>query len=112
MTTQKEPGRVYTDQPLSDNERIKVESNFLRGTISQDIENQLTGGFNDDNIQLIKFHGLYQQDDRDIRAERAKQKLEPLHNVMLRARLPGGIINPEQWLAIDKFAKDKKLAKG
>ena len=51
---------------------------------------------------------MYQQDDRDIRA-RAKQKLEPLHNVMLRARLPGGIINPEQWLAIDKFADDYSL---
>jgi sulfite reductase (NADPH) hemoprotein beta-component len=49
---------------------------------------------------------MYQQDDRDIRAERLKQKLEPLHNVMLRARLPGGIIKPEQWLVIDKFAAD------
>jgi len=49
---------------------------------------------------------MYQQDDRDIRAERTKQKLEPLHNVMLRARMPGGIIKPEQWLAIDKFAQE------
>ena len=58
---------------------------------------------------MVRFHGMYQQDDRDIRAERPEQKLEPLHNVMLRARMPGGIIKPEQWLAIDKFASEKTL---
>lgn len=81
------------EQKLSDNERIKGQSNFLRGTIAEDLKDDLTGGFNGDNFQLIRFHGMYQQDDRDIRAERAKQKLEPLHNVMLRCRLPGGIIS-------------------
>ncbi|WP_318437801.1 assimilatory sulfite reductase (NADPH) hemoprotein subunit [Photobacterium leiognathi] len=95
-----------TDQKLSDNERLKRESNFLRGTIKQDLGDCMTGGFTADNFQLIRFHGMYQQDDRDIRAERAKQKLEPLHNVMLRARMPGGIITPKQWLAIDKFADE------
>ncbi|MCC2618242.1 assimilatory sulfite reductase (NADPH) hemoprotein subunit [Aestuariibacter halophilus] len=100
----------YTvEGPLSDNERIKGESNFLRGTIADDLKDDLTGGFTADNFQLIRFHGMYQQDDRDIRAERAKQKLEPLHNVMLRARLPGGIITPEQWLAIDAFAESHSL---
>lgn len=94
---------------LSDNERIKGESNFLRGTIAQDLKEDLTGGFESDNFQLIRFHGMYQQDDRDIRAERAKQKLEPLHNVMLRARMPGGVIQPDQWLAIDKFAEENSL---
>ncbi|MDE1243636.1 assimilatory sulfite reductase (NADPH) hemoprotein subunit [Vibrio aestuarianus] len=92
--------------PLSDNERLKRESNFLRGTIEQDLQDRITGGFSADNFQLIRFHGMYQQDDRDIRNERAKQKLEPLHNVMLRARMPGGIITPQQWLAIDKFATE------
>ena len=92
--------------PLSDNERLKRESNFLRGTITENLQDRITGGFTADNFQLIRFHGMYQQDDRDIRAERAKQKLEPLHNVMLRARMPGGIIKPEQWLAIDKFADE------
>lgn len=94
---------------LSENERIKSQSDFLRGTISEDLKDDLTGGFTSDNFQLIRFHGMYQQDDRDIRAERTKQKLEPLHNVMLRARLPGGIITPEQWLTIDKFAQDYSL---
>ncbi|WP_028023480.1 assimilatory sulfite reductase (NADPH) hemoprotein subunit [Enterovibrio calviensis] len=95
--------------PLADNERLKRESNFLRGTIEQDLQDRVTGGFTADNFQLIRFHGMYQQDDRDIRAERQKQKLEPLQNVMLRARMPGGIISPEQWLAIDKFATEHTM---
>lgn len=98
-----------TEQKLSDNERLKRESNFLRGTIAEDLQDRTTGGFTADNFQLIRFHGMYQQDDRDIRAERAKQKLEPLYNVMLRARMPGGIITPKQWLAIDQFAEEHTL---
>ncbi|MBO1519242.1 assimilatory sulfite reductase (NADPH) hemoprotein subunit [Oceanisphaera pacifica] len=94
---------------LSDNERMKRESNFLRGTIEQDLQDELTGGFTGDNFQMIRVHGMYQQDDRDIRNERTAQKLEPLHNVMLRARLPGGIIKPEQWLVIDKFAEESSI---
>jgi sulfite reductase (NADPH) hemoprotein beta-component len=92
--------------PLADNERLKRESKNLRGTIEQDLQDRITGGFTADNFQLIRFHGMYQQDDRDIRNERTKRKLEPLHNVMLRARMPGGIITPKQWLAIDKFADE------
>ncbi|WED21781.1 assimilatory sulfite reductase (NADPH) hemoprotein subunit [Vibrio sp. JC009] len=95
--------------PLSDNERLKRESNYLRGTITEDLNDHMTGGFSADNFQLIRFHGMYQQDDRDIRAERIKQKLEPLHNVMLRARMPGGVITPQQWLAIDKFAQESTM---
>ncbi len=97
------------DAKFADNERLKTQSNFLRGTIETDLADPLTGGFTADNFQLIRFHGMYQQDDRDIRPERNKQKLEPLHNVMLRARMPGGIIQPKQWLAIDKFADDKTM---
>lgn len=98
-----------SEQKLSDNERLKGQSNFLRGTITQDLQDELTGGFNGDNFMLIRFHGMYQQDDRDIRNERTAQKLEPLHNVMLRARLPGGIITPEQWLVIDRFAEESTM---
>ena len=94
---------------FADNERLKTQSQFLRGTIQSDLKEQLTGGFSADNFQLIRFHGMYQQDDRDIRPERTKQKLEPMHNVMLRARMPGGIITPKQWLAIDEFAGDKTI---
>ncbi|MGF1751564.1 assimilatory sulfite reductase (NADPH) hemoprotein subunit [Vibrio cionasavignyae] len=107
MSKQEVLGQVLG--PLADNERLKRESNHLRGTIESDLTDQITGGFTADNFQLIRFHGMYQQDDRDIRNERTKQKLEPLHNVMLRARMPGGIISPKQWLAIDKFASDHSL---
>ncbi|MBD3586895.1 assimilatory sulfite reductase (NADPH) hemoprotein subunit [Salinimonas sp. HHU 13199] len=107
MSNEKKP--FVVEGKLSDNERLKAESRHLRGTIEQDLKDDLTGGFTADNFQLIRFHGMYQQDDRDIRPERAKQKLEPLHNVMLRARLPGGIITPDQWQVIDKFAEEHTL---
>ena len=94
----------WQEKPLSDNERLKRESHYLRGTILEDLENPLTGGFTGDNFQLIRFHGMYEQDDRDIRAERLEEKLEPLKFMLMRCRLPGGIIKPEQWIEIDKFA--------
>lgn len=110
MATNKEvligKGPLVVEGKHTDNERLKLESNYLRGTIVDDLADRITGGFTPDNYQLIRTHGMYQQDDRDIRAERQKQKLEPLHSVMLRARLPGGIITPTQWLAIDKFADE------
>lgn len=95
-----------SNSKLSDNERLKSESHLLRGTMKEDLTNDLTGGFLGDNFQLIRFHGMYQQDDRDIRSERAGQMLEPLHTVMLRVRLPGGIITPKQWAGIDEFASE------
>lgn len=94
---------------LEDAERLKKNSNYLRGTIKKDLKNKITGGFTGDNFLLIRFHGMYQQDDRDIRSERIKQKLEPRHAMMLRCRLPGGIITPKQWLNIDNFASKKTL---
>tara|TARA_R110002050_G_scaffold47261_4_gene110451 strand:- start:462 stop:2207 length:1746 start_codon:yes stop_codon:yes gene_type:complete len=100
------PGPIIVEGKLHDNERLKTESNFLRGTIAKDLQDQTTGGMTGDNFQLIRFHGMYQQDDRDIRAERAKQKLEPLHTLMLRARLPGGIITPKQWLGVEQWASE------
>jgi len=109
LDSEEDRGPLVVEGQLADNERLKGESDFLRGTITQDLADPITGGFSADNFQLIRFHGMYQQDDRDIRAERAKQKLEPLHNVMLRARMPGGIITPEQWLVIEKFAEEHTL---
>lgn len=101
--------KFVVEGKLSDNERLKRESKHLRGTIVKDLSDDVTGGFTADNFQLIRFHGMYQQDDRDIRAERLKQKLEPLQNVMLRARLPGGVITTKQWIQIDKFAQDYSI---
>lgn len=107
--SEKHPGPLVVEGKLTDAERLKKQSNYLRGTILEDLDDGLTGGFSGDNFLLIRFHGMYQQDDRDIRAERAEQKLEPRHAMMLRCRLPGGIITPTQWLAIDKFATEKTL---
>ncbi|MDO4248131.1 MAG: assimilatory sulfite reductase (NADPH) hemoprotein subunit [Neisseria sp.] len=108
MTTN-DPRAKLPDAPLADNERLKDQSHYLKGTIKEDLGDGLTGGFNGDNFQLIRFHGMYEQDDRDIRAERVEQKLEPLKNVMLRCRLPGGIIQPKQWLGIDQFASERTM---
>ena len=106
---EKHPGPLVVEGKLADAERMKRESHFLRGTIAQDLNDGLTGGFNGDNFLLIRFHGMYQQDDRDIRAERAEQKLEPRHAMMLRCRLPGGVMTPQQWLGIDRFARESTL---
>lgn len=99
-----DPRAQIPDAPLSDNERLKGESNYLYGEIAADLNDGITGGFNGDDFQLIRFHGMYEQDDRDVRAQRQAAKLEPLKNVMMRCRLPGGIITPQQWLGIDEFA--------
>ncbi|UNH42980.1 assimilatory sulfite reductase (NADPH) hemoprotein subunit [Moellerella wisconsensis] len=107
--SKKQQGPLIVEGKLADSERMKLQSNFLRGTIAQDLKNGLTGGFEGDNFLLIRFHGMYQQDDRDIRAERMEQKLEPRHAMMLRCRLPGGVITPKQWLDIDKFASEHTL---
>lgn len=59
-------GPLIVEGKLSDSERMKRDSNYLRGTIKEDLKNGLTGGFEGDNFLLIRFHGMYQQDDRDI----------------------------------------------
>ena len=109
LPSNSDPRAQLPQEPLSDNERLKGQSQHLRGSIREDLKDGLTGGFTGDNFQLIRFHGMYEQDDRDLRAERMAQKLEPLKNVMLRCRLPGGIISPQQWLGIDQFATEHTL---
>lgn len=89
---------------LSEVEHIKIKSNYLRGTIVESLENQITGGLNEDDVQLIKFHGSYLQHDRELESERKKQKLEPLYSFMIRVKVPGGVTTPEQWIAIDKLS--------
>jgi len=89
---------------LSDVERIKANSRFLRGTLVESLANPVTGALFDDDTQLIKLHGSYQQDDRDLRDERRRQKLEPAYSFMIRTRLPGGVCTPAQWLAMDELA--------
>lgn len=90
--------------PLAPLEQIKVDSRYLRGTIAQGLADPVTGAIADSDTKLLKFHGSYMQDDRDVRDERRKQKLEPAYSFMIRARLPGGIVTPKQWLAFDHIA--------
>jgi len=94
------------EMTLTSVERIKQRSNFLRGTIAQGLADNATGSLADDDTQLTKFHGLYQQDDRDVRAERNRQKLEPDHSFMIRVRVPGGIATADQWLEMDRLARE------
>ena len=88
------------------NEHIKIASNFLRGTIPEGLADLSTGNLAATDIQLTKFHGIYEQDDRDIRDDRKAQGLEPAFSFMIRVRMPGGVCRPEQWLAMDQISDE------
>lgn len=98
--------RDITQPPdrLHPNERLKAQSRLLRGGIEAGLEDPITGAFAEADTQLTKFHGFYQQDDRDLRDERRRQKLEPAYQMMVRLRLPGGVCTPEQWRKLDETA--------
>ena len=85
-------------------EKIKINSKNLRGTLEQSLTNQITQALNDDDQTVIKFHGIYQQDDRDRREIRAQKKLEKDYSFMLRLRISGGKISASHWLLIDNLA--------
>ena len=85
-------------------EDIKQQSGRLRGTLQESLANRVTGALAEGDQTLIKYHGSYQQDDRDLRDERRRQKLEPDYSFMIRTRTPGGVIAPSQWLKLDAIA--------
>jgi sulfite reductase (NADPH) hemoprotein beta-component len=89
---------------LSEVENIKEKSQYLRGTIRESLDNPITGALYNDDIQLIKFHGSYQQADRDLDSERKRQKLEPLFSYMIRIRLAGGVATAAQWLRMNELS--------
>ncbi|WP_343611364.1 assimilatory sulfite reductase (NADPH) hemoprotein subunit [Chryseobacterium oranimense] len=89
---------------LSPVEKIKTGSNGLRGTLKESLLDDFTGAIREDDQTLIKFHGMYQQDDRDRREERVRKKLEWLYSYMIRLRLPGGFLTPEQWIGLNDIA--------
>ncbi|WP_323013320.1 NADPH-dependent assimilatory sulfite reductase hemoprotein subunit [Devosia sp.] len=90
---------------LGPDETLKHESDQLRGTILQNLADGVTWSVSQSNAKLLKFQGIYQQDDRDVREERRRQKLEPAYQFMARVRLPGGVCTPAQWLRIDSLAR-------
>jgi len=90
---------------LSPDEAMKADSDQLRGTIALGLRDEITGAVPGSDGKLMKFHGIYGQDDRDIRDERRRQKLEPLYTFMARVRLPGGVCSPAQWLKLDALAR-------
>jgi sulfite reductase (NADPH) hemoprotein beta-component len=96
--------KMKQKKTISPIERIKAASNGLRGTLSKSLDEDITGALYEDDQSLIKFHGLYQQDDRDRREERSEKKLEWLYSFMIRLRLPGGFLTPKQWIGLHHIA--------
>ncbi|KAF7973656.1 hypothetical protein HWV62_14746 [Athelia sp. TMB] len=92
-------------EPIT-NEHIKAASGYLRGTIAEGLQDTTTGALAPSDGQLTKFHGIYQQDDRDIRDERQAAGAEPAYSFMIRVRMPGGVCTPEQWLQMDQIADE------
>lgn len=110
MPTSTPPDRSHDlSQPLAKlnpDERLKATSDHLRGTIAEGLLDAITGAVpGSGDPKLMKFHGIYQQDDRDLRDERRRQKLEPAYQFMVRVRLPGGVCTPAQWLKLDELAR-------
>lgn len=92
------------EKKLSPIEKIKTESHGLRGTLKESLEDEITGAVRESDHALVKFHGMYEQDDRDLREERANKKLDKLFSFMVRLRIPGGLLQPEQWVAAHHIA--------
>jgi len=93
-----------TTKPLAANEGMKIQSHHLRGRIAQDLADTTTGNISEESNQLSKFHGLYMQDDRDLRNSLKKEGKEKAFAFMLRVRLPGGTATARQWIVLDQLA--------
>lgn len=91
-------------EQLHSNEQLKAHSRYLRGNIAEGLEVPFTGAVPGDDTLLMKFHGIYQQDDRDKRADRTQRRLEPNYQFMVRIRIPGGRLTALQWLQLDALS--------
>lgn len=89
--------------PVSKVEQLKLASRHLRGPVDSELNNA-SDHFSEDAYQILKFHGIYQQDDRDVRKARKAQGLGPNYSYMVRIAIPGGILSAEQYLALDHLA--------
>jgi sulfite reductase (NADPH) hemoprotein beta-component len=105
MKMERDPFLPPADAVPSEVEHIKLNSNYLRGTLNEGLADELTGAISHDDERTLKFHGSYQQDNRDLRNERARQKLEPAYQFMVRVKAPGGVVTPQQWLVLDDLAQ-------
>lgn len=90
---------------LSRNEHLKEASAYLRGTLAQGLREEITASITEDDAQLVKFHGMYLQDDRDLRPERTRKKMEKAFAFMVRVRISGGVLTPEQFMALERIAR-------
>jgi len=102
---QRELAKSQAMKPEAAEEESKVEatkraSHALRGTIASTLADSTTKTFSDDDQVLLKFHGIYQQDDRDTR----RSEDGKTYSLMIRLRLPGGILTDAQWLRLDELA--------
>ena len=100
-----EKWKLEQDGPPSDVEEIKKNSRYLRGTLKESLQDPLTGSVTEEDNRILKFHGSYMQDDRDLRNERRRQLLEPAYQFMIRVRAAGGVLTPQQWLEMDRLAR-------
>src|SRR3546814_2127750 len=89
---------------ISPAEQTKLDSRRLRGSLLESLADPVTAALQESDQSLIKYHGSYQQDNRDVREQRRLAKLEPAHSFMIRTRTPGGVVTPAQWLKLDAVA--------
>ena len=85
---------------LTRNEGLKENNPILAGTIAQTLADSAAERFSEDDYEFLKFHGIYQQDDRD------KRKVVKQYILMVRTKFPGGVLSAGQYLACDKLASD------
>ncbi|HEX6487578.1 MAG TPA: NADPH-dependent assimilatory sulfite reductase hemoprotein subunit [Candidatus Dormibacteraeota bacterium] len=97
------PNPPFDLEGMSKVEAIKAHSNQLRGELSTELKED-TKLFTEDTVQVLKFHGVYQQDDRDLRKEARKLGLDKHYQMMIRTRIPGGIVSADAYLAHDRVA--------
>src|SRR5258708_5511125 len=83
-------------------ERIKFNSHLLRGEIAKELQED-SSHFSEEQINLMKFHGVYQQEDRDVRQSRKAEGTEKAYQFMVRSRIPGGVLTAEQYLVQDEL---------
>ncbi len=103
--TDADPQAQAERDQFSRNEHIKEASGYLRGKLAEALLMPASGAVSDDDGQLVKFHGMYLQDDRDLRPERMRKKLDRAYSFMIRLRIPGGVLSCRQWLALDDIAR-------